>query len=198
MKKRWAALTLVVCLAFAAAARAEGAFWARDRVVSCPTGRLGCRLLQMCMMNAFQLEDPSDALSLRVLSAAYKQLCGVTDEDMAHFLAEYPEEADEETLLERYYAALANGLRASILNDPLPRQRLSPTRRVLLLFLDPEGEEDPQAQMETIRDELTDELLELFSQDCGAPISFIEWLIFKDISQEEITEGIAGEPSPQP
>ncbi|MBR1584409.1 MAG: hypothetical protein IJ662_02585 [Clostridia bacterium] len=171
--KRIACLLCLIAL-LTAPFSALGEDWARHDV-ACKENRLGCRLLQMVMMGSFDAFSEDDWLTLRVLSAAYPQLCAVEEADFIHFMAEFG--IDDKTLRARYYAALGNCLWADILTESTASGRLSAAQRVLLLFLNPAGEEDAAYQMAAIRADMTDELLSLLAAESGAPEGYVRFLI---------------------
>ena len=95
------ALLLAALLALPWAALAEDEYWdAYDRPVVCCENRTGCEVLQMVMMGSFAALQPTDSLTVRVMSAALPALCDVTDADFSHFCEEFS--VDEGTVrLER-------------------------------------------------------------------------------------------------
>ena len=84
------ALLLAALLALPWAALAEDEYWdAYDRPVVCCEDRTGCEVLQMVMMGSFAALQPTDSLTVRVMSAALPALCDVTDADFSHFCEEF-------------------------------------------------------------------------------------------------------------
>ena len=154
--------------------------------ISCAENLPGCRLLQTVMAGSFDIYDPEDTLNGRVLSAVYPQLCAITREDLDHFLQEFPEEEEEVT--DRLRLAMANCLWATLVSEPVTDSTTSQVRQILLLFLDPLGQENAEEQMEEIREGMTGELLTLLSDTVGAPQDFIEWLIEEDEWEEHQEE----------
>lgn len=160
-------------VALASCARAE--YWRESRQVDCPERLPSCRLLQMVMMGSFDGYDPEDGVSGRVLSAAYPQLCEVSEADMAHFTAEFGESKD--AVRENWYIALANGLWASLRAEASRSGGPDPAGRVLLLFLDPESQPDAAGQMARIRADMTEAVLARIAGAVDAPEDFVRWLI---------------------
>ena len=133
------ALLLAALLALPWAALAEDEYWdAYDRPVVCCEDRTGCEVLQMVMMGSFAALQPTDSLTVRVMSAALPALCDVTDADFSHFCEEFS--VDEGTVRRLYYVAMANCLWADMRISPDAGGAAGAARRVLLLFLDPDSE----------------------------------------------------------
>lgn len=153
---------------------AEG-YWDASHEIRCREHRLNCRLLQTVLMGSFAAFDPEDAVSGRILSAAFPQLCQITDDDIRHFSEEFSE--DEAAVRAHRNEALANCLWADIVSDSAPAGHLSAAQRVLLLFLDPAGQPDAQRQMEVIRAAMTDAVRKRISDATGVPEDFILWLM---------------------
>lgn len=177
MKKR-IALLLALLLMLCGAACAERAYWPDTSApIVCLENTRGCQILQMIMMGCFDGMDPDDSLSTRVFAAAYPDLCALTQEDFDHFLSQFDEDAD---FLERcYYIALANCLWADIIvSDYYGDERY--VRRVLLLFLNPDAEQDADGQMEYIRSNTDENTIMKMAQVVGASEDFIEYLIYSD------------------
>lgn len=156
---------------------ASAQYWdeARSDEARCSEDRAGCQLLRMVMTGSFDCIDPSDSLNLRVLSAALAQLCLVQEADVAHFAQE--ENADEQVLTTNYYIALANCLWADILVGGAEDEQTGAVRRVLLLFLNPESEENAWDQMYLIRSKLDDDLIHSMAEAAALPADFVSWLI---------------------
>ena len=111
------ALLLAALLALPWAALAEDEYWdAYGRPVVCCEDRTGCEVLQMVMMGSFAALQPTDSLTVRVMSAALPALCDVTDADFSHFCEEFS--VDEGTVRRLYYVAMANCLWADMLISP--------------------------------------------------------------------------------
>ena len=175
MKKRW---LIVFLLALAALPpwSASANDW-EMHTIHCPNNEWGCRLLQMVMMGSFDGFQPDDALNVRLFSAAYPQLCAVTEDDFSHFLFYFCE--SENAVRSRYYEALANCLWADILFQGVPRSRMSSEVRVLMLFLDPAGEVEAEAQRREICAAMRADILPQLADAVQAPVDFIQWLIEK-------------------
>ncbi len=167
-----AALTLALC---AVPCRAQDDQWSADRSVACPQAVPGCRILQMVMMGSFDAADPEDTVLQRVLACAYPRLAEVTEQDLTHFAGEFGE--DTEAVRLRWYDAMARCLRAEIEYGGLPGAGPDAARRVLMLFLSPEGEPDAAAQMAQIRGELTDDALGRIAGAVNAPEDFVRYVI---------------------
>jgi|GEM_PF-3045778 len=180
MKKRWLIVFLLALMALSPSS-ASANNW-EMHTIHCPNSRWGCRLLQMVMMGSFDGFQPDDALNTRLFSAAYPQLCAVTEDDFSHFLLEFDE--SEKAVRSRYYEALAACLWADILLQGIPRSRMRSEVRVLMLFLDPAGEVEAEAQRREIRSEMSEDILMQLADAVQAPAGFIQWLIEKkDASQ---------------
>ena len=179
MKRRLFIVVLIMTMFLPSAAAAND--W-ETHSIYCPDNKWGCRLLQMVMMGSFDDFQPDDALNVRLFSAAYPQLCILTEEDFDHFLLEFGEEEDD--MRTRYYEALANCLWADILFQGIPRSRMGNEERVLMLFLDPAGEADSEAQCREISARITEDILEQLADAVQAPLAFVQWLIKeKDMGQ---------------
>ena len=170
------ALLLAALLALPWAALAEDEYWdAYDRPVVCCEDRTGCEVLQMGMMGSFAALQPTDSLAVRVMSAALPALCDVTDADFSHFCEEFS--VDEGTVRRLYYVAMANCLWADMRISPDVGGAAGAARRVLLLFLDPDSEENAEEQMEIIRAGMDETLIERMSAETGLPADFIAYLM---------------------
>ena len=165
----WAVLALLLLPAQAAAQAWEG------HTVQCPENSLNCRILQMGMMGSFDAFDADDPLTVRTFSAVYPLLASVSEDDFAHFLREYP--AAEDELSERYFSALSKCLWAEILSQGLPVGAMSASQRVVLLFLDPDGEENAEYQIREIQQRITDDAVTLMARELQAPPDLIRYLI---------------------
>lgn len=162
-------LWLLLLAVLSAFVGAGGEAWDADRAIHCRDHLPGCRLLQMVMTGSFDRLDPEDALSTRVLASAWPRLREITEADIDHFSQEF-DEAPKAVRL-RWYGALAACLRADIAQAPQP----APERRVLALFLDPDGDE---AERSEIRGEMTDAILERIAGSLEAPVEFVRWVIW--------------------
>lgn len=152
------ALLLAALLTLPWVALAEDEYWdAYGRPVVCCEDRTGCEVLQMVMMGSFAALQPTDSLTVRVMSAALPALCDVTDADFSHFCEEFS--VDEGTVRRLYYVAMANCLWADMLISSDAGGAAGAARRVLLLFLDPDSEENAEEQMEIIRAGMDRELI---------------------------------------
>ena len=176
-------LLLLVLAILAAPACAENAispYWQPDpdHAITCVDDRGGCQVLQMVMTGSFDSYDPADNLSGRILSAALPMLCAVDDADFAHFVRYF--DVNEGSLRRNYYIALANCLWADIDLGLDPGGNAAAARRVLKLFLDPDSETDAQAQMDTIREQINDDVIDLMAQSIGTPPDFVRYLIFAE------------------
>lgn len=162
-------------LLFAAAAHAE--YWADDvqRALHCEQEHPGCEVLQMVMTGSFGRVDEGDKLSIRVMSAALAQLSAVSETDFEHFMSYADVDAD--VLRENYYIALGNCLLADILLDPGQEGQEEQVRRVLRLFLNPSAEWNAQLQMDVIRKQADQELIELMARTVALPPEFIAYVI---------------------
>jgi len=145
--------------------------WSADREIHCRESLSGCQMLQMVMMGMFDLPEPREAVTERVLAAAWSRLMEVTEGDIAHFSDEFEEDVD--TARARWYDAIACCLRAYIHQDV----RQTPQRKVLALFLD--GSETPEARKarEEIRREMTAPVLSSIADDINAPVAFVQWIL---------------------
>lgn len=173
------ALLLAALLVLPWAALAGDEYWeAGDRPVVCCENRAGCEVLQMVMMGSFAALRPTDNLTVRVMSAALPALCDVTDADFSHFCEEFS--VDEGTARRLYYVAIANCLWADIRLSPDVGGAAGAARQVLLLFLDPDSEENAEEQMKIIRAGMDEELIARMSTETGLPTDFIAYLTLGD------------------
>lgn len=83
---------------------------------------------------------------------------------------------DEGTVRRLYYVAMANCLWADMLISSDAGGAAGAARRVLLLFLDPDSEENAEEQMEIIRAGMDETLIERMSAETGLPADFIAYL----------------------
>jgi len=132
----------------------------------------------MVMLGTFDCFDADDGLNGRILSSALQKLSTVSGDDWAHFLDSFG--TDEALLRTNYYIALANCLWADILYGATNNARHREITQVLLLFLDPEGHENADEQMASIREAISSELMAEMAETVGVPEDFIEHLIFSD------------------
>lgn len=191
MKKKICMLAMALAMLFALPARAE--YWAGDtqHTVYCQEGHPGCEVLQMVMMGSFSEFDGADRLSVRVMSAALAQLSAVSESDMAHFHSYF--EVEESVLRENYYRALGNCLLADILLDAGQEGQEEQVRRILRLFLDPGSQWDAQLQMDVIRKQADDALIELMARTVGLPQEFIAHVIGYPARGTQEPENTAGD-----
>ena len=188
------ALLLAALLALPWAALAEDEYWdAYGRPVVCCEDRTGCEVLQMVMMGSFAALQPTDSLTVRVMSAALPALCDVTDADFSHFCEEFS--VDEGTVRRLYYVAMANCLWADMLISPdaggaagaarsMEMQNLTVgvlgTGRIgkaVIQNLSGFGsQENAEEQMEIIRAGMDETLIERMSAETGLPADFIAYL----------------------
>lgn len=183
--KKICMLALAACMLFwALPAQAE--YWADQHTVHCQEGYPGCEVLQMVMMGSFAEVDETDRLSNRVMSAALAQLSAVSEADMAHFLGVF--DVEKNVLQENYYAALGNCLLADILLDPGQPGQEEQVRRVLRLFLRPEAEWNAQLQMDIIRNQADQTLIDLMAQTVKLPQAFIAHVIGYPVQNGEPQE----------
>lgn len=165
MKKRIIALLLALLLAAPALAELSE---------PCREGQIACMMLRLAYQGAFEAFEEDDPLAGRVLASAWPLLADVAEEDLEHFCRECGvDRADAE---EAWFEALRASLLACILAGG-QQGRMSDADRVLLLFLDPDDEDDAQAQMEQIRGRMTEETLQRIAQERGAPPAFLRWLM---------------------
>jgi len=150
---------------------ALAADWSADREIRCGENLPGCQMLQMVMMGMFDIPEPWEAVTERVLAAAWSRLMEVTEGDLVHFSDEFGEDID--LARERWYNAMASCLRACIRQDV----RQTPQRKVLALFLD--GPETPEAReaREEIRRDMTESVLSSIADDIAAPVAFVQWIL---------------------
>ncbi len=160
---------------FAEQIRTDGGKWSSGSEAICSEDRAGCVLLQMVMMGSFDAFDITDPLESRVYAAVYPRLAAAGRDDFRHFLNEFGE--DEKTAAEAYYRVLKNCLLAYIITEGQPADQLDDVNRVLLLFLDPSSEEDAEEQMQVIRENMTDEVIEKLASGAGGNADFIRWLL---------------------
>lgn len=174
--KRIYMLALAACMLLSAAS-AHAEYWAGDvqRTVYCREAHPGCEVLQMVMMGSFAEVDETDRLSIRVMSAALAQLSAVTEEDVAHFHADF--DVEEDVLRTNYYIALGNSLLSDILLDPGQEGQEEQVRRVLRLFLNPSAEWNAQLQMDVIRRQADQTLIDLMARTVNLPSEFIAYVI---------------------
>lgn len=145
------------------------------RSMVCCDNRPGCQVLQAVMMGSFARFDPEDSLNVRVFSAALPRLTAVSREDFAHFTEAFDLQTDR--LREVYFIALGNCLRSDILVNPLADDMDEQNARtVLYLFLNPDSE-DAQAQMQAIRENCTDEVMQMLAENAQVPVEFVEYLV---------------------
>lgn len=163
-------LTLALMLVHSPMALAED--WSADREIHCRESLSGCQMLQMVMMGMFDAPEPREAVTERVLAAAWLRLMEVTEGDLVHFCDEFGE--DRDAVRECWYNAMASCLHAFIQQDV----RQSPQRRVLALFLD--GAQTPEARQarEEIRRDMTESVLSSIADDIEAPVAFVQWILF--------------------
>lgn len=175
MKKNLCVLAMMLAMLFVLPAHAE--YWTDDaqHTVHCQEGHPGCEVLQMVMMGSFAEIDETDRLSNRVMSAALMQLSAVSQEDTEHFLNVFG--VEESVLRENYYTALGNCLLADILLDPGKEGQEEQVRRVLRLFLNPEEDWNAQLQMDVIRKQTDQALIELMAKTVNLPAEFISYVI---------------------
>lgn len=178
---------LIAMLLILLSSAALGEYWDEDwlRPVVCCEERLGCQVLQMVMMGSFDSIDPDNRLSIRVLSAAYPKLKGVSQDDLAHFMEEF--DVDEQMLRKDYYIALACCLWADILMGEAEDAQEEEARQVLLPFLDPTADETNGQQNEMIRAIINEEIYVEFSQRTGLEADFIRYLIESENWHDGIT-----------
>ena len=163
--------------------RAEGLWDASRKITGCREDRSACLTLQAVMMGSFEDFDPQDGLSSRVFSAALGVLSVISEEDILHFCDEFEETAA--AVYPIYYRALGNCLWAEVIcSDPTDSEDEA-IRKVLMLFLNPEAYADTQAQMEIIRSEIQEDLLQRFAERTGTPEGFIRHLILGETPVSE-------------
>lgn len=175
MKKLWLSLALSMLLLFAPA---QAEYWGDTvgRPIVCCEDRPGCQVLQTVMMGSFAEFSVDDSLSVRVLSAAFPRLKSVTEDDFAHFTEYF--DVDPENLKHCYYIALGNCLWADAIVAPdLTDEAAENARKVLLLFLNPDGEENAAAQMAAIRSNLSEEAISILAENASVPADFVRYLL---------------------
>ena len=174
MKRFFILIGLLLCLW----APARGEYWQNDQPILCQEDRLGCRILQMTMKGAFDRMDLSDPLNARMLAAALPWLSRVSKEDLAHFMAYFPE-TSRETLLLNYHIALGNCLLSDIrISQEAFEENHLQARRVLHVFLDPQGVTDGLKVRASIRSRMTDEAAQTLASAAQVPLSFVEFLAY--------------------
>ncbi len=169
------------CLALLLAAMMMAALPVRAEAPgpACRENRPGCLLLQEVLNGAFSRMDPADSLSVRIHAAVLPMLLSLTEEDLSHFLTEYP--AEEALLRRSLHAATGYCLWADILSRPGEGdERLNNSRLVLLLFLRPASGSRDVEDRATIRSMMTEELLKEMAQMNGVSPAFLEHLFYSD------------------
>ncbi len=180
MLKRICALLLALLLA----APSVGAdYWPESHVLQCGEKSVNCQILQLVMMGRFGEMDPNDLLDTRVYAAVLPHLLAMAEEDMTHFIEEFQvEKADVERCL---YAAIGHCLWADILISPEQEdERLTASRRVLLLFLGQSSAPKDVEARAIIRSQLTDEIISDIAQLNGLETAFLEYLFYSDDWQD--------------
>jgi len=170
MKRLGIWIALVLMLVHAPTALA--ADWSADREIHCGENLPGCQMLQMVMMGMFDVPEPWEAVTERVLAAAWFRLMEVTEADLIHFSDEYGENID--TARERWYSAMASCLRGYIRQDVMQ----TPQRKVLALFLDGSETSEARQAREEIRRDMTESVLSSIADDIDAPVAFVQWILF--------------------
>jgi len=164
----WIALALMLVHSPTALA----ADWSADREIHCGENLPGCQMVQMVMMGMFDVQEPWEAVTERVLAAAWSRLMEVTEEDLVHFSDEFGEDID--TARERWYSAMATCLQAYIHQDV----RQTPQRKVLALFLDGSETSEAREARKEIRRDMTESVLSSIADDIAAPAAFVQWILF--------------------
>ena len=181
-------LALILCLILIQAlpGYAREGYWETGAAtdVSCPGDRDGCMLLQMVMMGSFSQLNTEDNLHKRIMSAALSPLREVTDADIRHFAEEFGE--DEMLVRELYFTALSNCLWADILMNPSEGDEKA-ARTVMLLFIDPDSVLDGEAQMDHIRGELDDGVIQIIAEAGDMPVEYVRYLLLGEIVIPEET-----------
>ena len=172
MKKSIAICLLLMLLL---SCRAEGLWDSSREIAACSEGRSACATLQTVMTGSFTRFDAQDNLNSRVFSAALPMLCGVSEEDILHFCAEYGME--EDAFYPVYYNAIRNCLWADILCNNAGDAETRAIHKVLLLFLNPAAYENAHSEMEYIRSEIQDSLILRICELTDTPEAFIRYLI---------------------
>ena len=146
-------------------------------IFACKENRLGCQLLQMIQAGKFTEVDLEDSVSVKVYSAVYPLLTEITEDDFTHFEKEH--DISDEAIRTQYYEAMAQCLSAELISaeEDGPESQTAAVREVLLLFLDCSAQENTEEQKNQIRDEMSEDILAILSDESGAPIDFIRWLI---------------------
>jgi len=99
----WIALALMLVHSPTALA----ADWSADREIHCGENLPGCQMVQMVMMGMFDVQEPWEAVTERVLAAAWSRLMEVTEEDLVHLATNL-----ERTLIRRGNAGTVRWLPA--------------------------------------------------------------------------------------
>ena len=170
--------SILVCLLLMLllSCRAEGLWDSSREIAACSEGRSACAILQTVMTGSFARFDAGDNLNNRVFSAALPMLCGVSEEDIGHFCAEYGVEKD--AFYPVYYDAVSSCLWADILCSGAGDAETRAIHKVLLLFLNPDAYPDALSEMEYIRSEIQDSLILRICELTGTPEAFIRHLIW--------------------
>ncbi len=194
--RRWLPLFLALWLCAAPALAAE--YWqdVPEGGVVCRESRPGCHLLQMVMTGSFAQMPLGDSISTRVFSAVLPQLCALEEGDFAHFIAQFG--VEETTIRQAYYIALGNCLLADIDLGTVQTPEAAAARRVLLLFLNPSGEDNADAQKAAIRGALSEEILESMADSTGLPLGFIRYLMETENWQTMGGDDGAAQPGEEP
>ena len=61
--------------------------------------------------------------------------------------------------------------------EALPEAQLSAAQRVLLLFLEPPGDAQAEAQRAQIREQIDGDVIARIADDVAVPPGFVEWLV---------------------
>lgn len=146
--------------------------WSADREIRCRDNLPGCQMLQMVMSGSFEVPEPWEAVTERVLAAAWPRLTEITETDIAHFCAEFGEESDVARV--QLNKAMASCLRAFIQQDV----RQTPQRKVLALFLDGSETSEAREARAEIRRDMTESVLSSIAEDIAAPEAFVRWILF--------------------
>lgn len=146
--------------------------WSADREIRCRDDLPGCQMLQMVMTGAFEATEPWEAVTERVLAAAWPRLTEITEADLDHFCDEFGEDIDvARACLNK---AMAACLRAFIQQDV----RQTPQRKVLALFLDGSESSEARKAREEIRRDMTGSVLSSIAEDIAASEAFVRWILF--------------------
>ena len=168
-------ILLLVLILTGAAARGGLAEAAADPGV-CGDDCQSCQVLQTVALGSFADFDPNDSLSVRVFSAALPRLTAIAPADVNHYLMHFS--LDRSVLMEDLYVAMGNCLWADTIITPEPEDEAAgQARRVLMLFLNPSGEENAAAQISAIRSHASQESLSLIAENAGVPLAFVTHLI---------------------